>query len=62
MVVTRGKSRWEEVVKGKGVEYMVTEGNLTLDGKHTMQYTCAVLQNSILETHIILLTNVTPKM
>lgn len=39
---------------------MVTEGNLTLGGEHTMQYTDGVLQNCILETYIILLTDVVP--
>ena len=36
------------------------EGDLTLGGKHTIQYTDDVLQNCIAETYIILLTNVTP--
>ena len=36
------------------------EGNLTLDGEHTIQYTGDVLQNCTLETYILLLTNVTP--
>ena len=38
---------------------MVTEGDLTLGGEHTMQYTDDVLQNCKLEIYIILLTNVT---
>ena len=36
------------------------EGDLTWDGEHTIQYTGDVLWNSIPETYIILLTNVTP--
>ena len=39
---------------------MATEGDLTLGGKHTIQYTDDVLQNCTLETDIILLTNLTP--
>ena len=38
---------------------MVTE-DWTLGGKYTMQYTDDILQTYTLETHIILLTNVTP--
>ena len=38
---------------------MVTEEYMTLDGEHTIQHKDNVLQNSILETCIILLTNVT---
>lgn len=37
---------------------MVKEGHETLVGKHTMQYSCNVLQNCTLETYT--LTNVTP--
>ena len=37
MVVTRGKGVGTSGVKGH--KYMVTEGNLTLNGGHTMQYT-----------------------
>ena len=37
---------------------MVTKGNLTLGGEHTMQYTHDALLNCTLETYIILLTNV----
>ena len=39
---------------------MVTEEGLTLDGRHTMQYTDDVSQNCIHETYRLLLTNVTP--
>ena len=38
---------------------MVTEGDWTLGGKYTMQYTDNTLQNHTNETYIILLTNVT---
>ena len=38
MVVTRGKGVGK-VAKGKGCQNVVTEGDLTLDGKHTMQRT-----------------------
>ena len=41
---------------------MVMEGDLTLCGEHTVQYTDDVLQNCAPETYIILLTNVTKKM
>ena len=36
------------------------EGDLTLGGKHTIQYTDNKLQNCTPETYIILLINVTP--
>lgn len=39
---------------------MVTEGGLTLDGKHTMKYTHDVSYNCTHETYIILITKVTP--
>lgn len=39
-----------KVTGGKGVKYMVTEGDWTLSNEHTMQYTSNVLQDSILET------------
>ena len=40
---------------------MVTKGNLTWGGEHSVQYTGDdVLQNCTPETYIILLTNVTP--
>ena len=38
---------------------MVTDGDVTLGGGHTMQYTNHVSQKCTLETYIILLTNVT---
>ena len=47
-------------VKGKRAEPAVTEGDLTLAGRHAMQYTGHVSQKCTLETYIILLTNVTP--
>lgn len=39
---------------------MVTEGDLTLDGKHTMQCTNDILENRTLDTYKILSTNITP--
>ena len=39
---------------------MLTEGDLTSGGEHTIQYTGDVLQNCTPKTYIILLTNVTP--
>ena len=39
---------------------MAMEGDLILDGEHTMQCTQDALQNCIPETNVILLTNVTP--
>lgn len=38
-----------------GVKFTVTEQDLTLDGEHTIQCVNDVLQNSILETYLILL-------
>ena len=38
---------------------MVTEDDLTVGGGHTMQYTGHVSYKCTLETHMILLTNVT---
>ena len=38
---------------------MVTEGDLTLGGGHTVQYTEDASQNGTSETYIIVLTNVT---
>ena len=38
----------------------MTEGDLTLGGEHTTQYTDNVLQNSTPETCVIVSTNVTP--
>ena len=43
----------------KGVKYMVTEGDQTLGGENTMEYTDNILQNFIPEMYM-LLTNVTP--
>ena len=39
---------------------MVREDDLTLGGGHTMQHTDHVSQKFTLETHMVLLTNVTP--
>ena len=39
---------------------MAMEGDLTLGGEHTIQYTDNVLENCIPETYVILLVNVTP--
>ena len=36
------------------------KGDLTWGGGHTLQYTDVVVENCILETYIILVTNVTP--
>ena len=44
----------------RGVKDTVMEGDLTLGGGHTTQYTDDVLLNYALETYIILLTSVTP--
>ena len=38
---------------------MMTGGDLTLDGEHTMQHTDDVSQNCTPETYVILLTSVT---
>ena len=54
----RWKGGWG-LVKA-GFKHMVMEGDLTLGGKHTMQYTDGVQQNCTLKTYIILLPNVTP--
>lgn len=45
---------------GKGIKYMVMEGDQTLSGEHTMHYTDDVLENCISENNIILLKKVTP--
>ena len=58
MVVKRGKD--VGVGRVKEAEYLVTEDNLTLDGRHTMQHTERVSQKCTLETYMILLTNVDP--
>ena len=50
------------VTRGQGVGRTVntvTE-DLTLGGRHTMQYTDDVSQNCILETYVVLPSNVTP--
>ena len=39
---------------------MVMEGDVTLDGEHTVQCTDDVLWNCVPENYVILLTNVTP--
>ena len=39
---------------------MVTEGDQTLGGGHTIQYTDDMLQNCAPETYVTLLTNITP--
>lgn len=44
----------------KGAKYMIMEGDQTLDGEHTTQYTDIVLYNYISENYIMLLTNVIP--
>ena len=38
----------------------MAEGDLTLGGEHTIQYTDDVSENCTPETYITLLTNVTP--
>ena len=43
----------------KGTKYMVADGNWTLGGKHTTEYTDVKLQCTP-ENYIIVLTNVTP--
>lgn len=39
---------------------MVMESDLTLGGKHTIQFTEDLLLNCTVETYVILLTKVTP--
>ena len=59
MVITRskgGKGRQEKVKGG----YVVTKGDSTLGGKHTIQYTDDISQNCTPESYVILLMNVTP--
>ena len=43
MVVTRGGQQWKKLVKGTGGKYVAMEGDLTLGGRHTVQYTDYVL-------------------
>ena len=59
-VITRGKGGggWEKRVRGGGRN--VLEGNLTLGGNHTIQYTDDVLQNWTPETSLIVLTHIIP--
>lgn len=49
-----------EVGGVQAVKYLVTEGNLSLGGERTVQYTYDVFLNCTLETHMILLPSVTP--
>lgn len=42
-VVVIGATGWGRMMRVKGVEYMETEGDVTLGGEHTMEYTDAVL-------------------
>ena len=58
LVITTGKGEWGHVEMVKEDE-MVIQGELTWDGEHTIIYTDDVLQNSIPETYMILVTNVT---
>ena len=55
-----GEGNVERQKRVKEVKYTVTEGDLTLGGEHTMQYTDDGSSNYILEPYIILLTNITP--
>lgn len=48
-----------EVGGVEAVKYLVTEGNLSLGGERTVQYTYDVFLNCTLETHTILLPSVT---
>lgn len=50
-----GRIKWV-----KGVKHLVMEGDQSLGGEHKMQYVDYVLQNYVLATYIIILTNVTP--
>ena len=52
--------RTVQMVKGEGAKYLVTEGDLTLGGGHTMQCTDHGSQKCTRETCGTLLTNVTP--
>lgn len=49
-----------EVGGVQAVKYMVTEGNLSLGGERTMQYTYDVFLNCTPEIYLIALTNVRP--
>ena len=46
-------------MKSKGAKYMLTERDLTSGGERAVQYTGDVSQNFTLETHIMLLTDLT---
>ena len=48
LVVTRGKAGGGGR-RGKGVKYLVMEGNPTLGGEYTMQYIYGILLNYTLE-------------
>ena len=59
MVIIRGKEGGGMQKRVNGGQ-MVMEGDLTLSGEHTMQYTDDVLQNYTPEIYVILITNVIP--
>lgn len=59
-MVTGGEAGRVENEQAKGGQYVVTEGDWTLGGEHTMQYRNGLLQNCICGTYIMLLTNVSP--
>lgn len=42
MMITRGEGGGREVEKNTGTNYVVTEGDETLGGEHTMEYTNVV--------------------
>lgn len=54
LVVIRGKGRRGEVDGVKGDKYVVTKGNLTLGGEHTMKNMYDLLLNDTTETYLIL--------
>ena len=55
----QGRRGWGEEKRVKKVKYTVMEGDMTVGGEHTMQYTDDALQSCILATYMSL-NNVTP--
>ena len=54
LVVTRGERGWGRAKWVKGVNSMVTDGNYTFGGEHTVVYTEVKLECYTHETYMIL--------
>lgn len=53
LVVTKGKG-WREGKMGKGVKYLMTDGNYIFGGEHTILYADIELLSCIPETYTML--------